>query len=114
MTAVSAFPVQSRGHLTLSLGDTALTFGDLGSTMTLTVGEHSVTLTDPTIPYARTPMRLVREGDCATLLRGGVTLLTLTGIPKAPTEEVPLRIVWKGYDAMIHYFYDLTVATREK
>lgn len=113
MTAVSAFPAKSRGHLTLSLGDTSLTFRDLGMQMTLTAAGRSATFTDPTPPYTRLPMRLVREGGTATLYRGGVVLLTLSDLSKPSAEQVPLRIMWKDYDAMIHYFYDLTVATRE-
>lgn len=113
MTAVSAFPSKSRGHLTLSLGDISLTFECLAARMTLAVGERSVTFTDPTPPYTRLPMRLVREGDTVTLYRGGVVLLRLSDLPKASAEQAPVRIVWEKYDAMIHYFYDLTVATRE-
>ena len=113
MTAVSAFPAKSRGHLTLSLGDISLTFRDLGMQMTLTVAGRSVTFTDPTPPYTRLPMRLVREGGTATLYRGGVVLLTLSGLPEASEDRAPVRIAWEDYDAMIHYFYGLTVATRE-
>jgi hypothetical protein len=58
-------------------------------------------------------MRLVREGDTVTLLRGGIALLSLSGLPEAPKEQAPVRITWKSYHAMIHYFYDLTVATKE-
>ena len=112
MTAVSAFPTESSGFLTLSLGDMSLTFRHFGTDMTLTVGEHSVTLTDPTPPYGRRPMRLVREGSRATLLRGGVVLLTLTGLSAPTGAPAPLSITWSEYHAMIHYFYDLTVATR--
>ena len=113
MTAVSAFPAKSQGHLTLSLGDISLTFRDLGMQMTLTAAGRSATFTDPTPPYTRLPMRLVREGGTVTLYRGGVVLLTLSDLSKPSAEQVPLRIMWKDYDAMIHYFYDLTVATRE-
>ena len=112
MTAVSAFPTESVGHLTLSLGDLSLTFRDFGTHMTLAAGEKSITVTDPTPPYTRLPMRLVREGSTVTLRRGGVVLATLTDATEAPREEVPLRITWKDYHAMIHYFYGLCVATR--
>ena len=113
MTAVSAFPAKSQGHLTLSLGDTSLTFRNLGMQMTLTAAGRSATFTDPTPPYTRLPLRLVREGGTVTLYRGGVVLLTLSDLSKPSAEQVPLCIMWKDYDAMIHYFYDLTVATRE-
>lgn len=113
MTAVSAFPPKGDGELTLSLGDTALTFRAAATEMTLKAGGESVTLSDPTPPFTRRPMRLVREGGRVSLLRGGVTLLSLADVGKAPEERVPLRITWRAYDAMIHYFYGLTVATRE-
>ena len=112
MTAVSAFPTESAGHLTLSLGDLSLTFRDFGTHMTLAAGERSTTFTDPNPPYCRRPMRLVREGSTVTLLRGGVVLATLTDAPTAQKEEAPLRITWKDYHAMIHYFYGISVATR--
>ena len=113
MTAVSAFPKKEGGHLTLSLGDTSLTFESLATKMTLTASGRSVTVTDPTPPYTRLPVRLVRKGSTATLYRGGVVLLTLSDLPEASEDRAPVRIVWEKYDAMIHYFYDLTVATRE-
>lgn len=112
MTAVSAFPAKSHGHLTLSLGDISLTFRDIGTEMTLAVGDRSITATDPTPPFSRRPMRLVREGDTVTLLRGGVPLLSLADVPAAPAASAPLCIAWKDYDAMIHYFYGITVATK--
>lgn len=112
MTAVSAFPTDTAGQLTLSLGLITLTFRKFGTEMTLAVGEQSVTVNDPTPPYRRHPMRLVREGDTLTLTRGGVTLAGLSGLPEAPKEKAPVRITWKDYHAMIHYFYDLTVATK--
>ena len=112
MTAVSAFPTKSRGHLTLSLGDTSLTFRNLGMQMTLAAAGRSATFTDPTPPYTRLPMRLVREGSTVSLYRGGVVLLTLSDLSKPSAEQAPVRIAWEEYDAMIHYFYDLTVATR--
>ena len=112
MTAVSAFPTESQGHLTLSLGDISLTFRHFATHMTLTVGDRTVTVTDPTPPYCRRPMRLVREGDRVTLYRGGIVLLSLTGAPAAASVPAPVRITWKEYHAMIHYFYGLTVATR--
>ena len=112
MTAVSAFPTESAGHLTLSLGDTSLTFRNFGTDMTISAGGQSVAIHDPTPPYCRRPMRLVREGDTVTLYRGGVILGTLSGASEAPRENAPVRITWKEYHAMIHYFYDLTVATK--
>ena len=112
MTAVSAFPTESQGHLTLSLGDISLTFRNFGTDMTLAVGDQSVAIHDPTPPYRRHPMRLVREGDTVTLSRGGVILGTLSGAPEAAKENAPVRIDWKEYHAMIHYFYGLTVAVK--
>ena len=95
MTAVSAFPTESQGHLTLSLGDISLTFRHFATHMTLTVGDRTVTVTDPTPPYCRRPMRLVREGDRVTLYRGGIVLLSLTGAPAAASVPAPVRITWK-------------------
>ena len=113
MTAVCALPKVTDGFLTLSLGDIALTFRHVATSITLSVGDRSITATDPTPPYNRHPMRLVREGNTVTLYRGGITLLSLSSPQEAKREEAPLRITWKNYDAMIHYFYDLTVATKE-
>ena len=113
MTAVSAFPVGISGSLTLSLGDISLTFRNICTHMTLSVGDRSVEINDSTPSYRRTPIRLVREGGTVTLTRGGITLLSLEGASSAPGDKAPLRITWKDYHAMIHYFYDLTVATRD-
>ena len=52
------------------------------------------------------------EGDTVTLSRGGVILGTLSGAPEAAKENAPVRIDWKEYHAMIHYFYGLTVAVK--
>lgn len=111
MTVCTTFPTASGGHLTLSLGDISLTFRALGTHITLTAGERSITFTEKTPPYTRLPMRLVREGDSVTLYRGGIPLLSLSGIQGASEGRAPLGITWERYDAMIHYFYGLTVAT---
>ena len=83
-----------------------------GTAPAVVYDDRTVTVTDPTPPYCRRPMRLVREGDRVTLYRGGIVLLSLTGAPAAASVPAPVRITWKEYHAMIHYFYGLTVATR--
>ena len=90
-----------------------LTFRHFGTHITLSVGERSISFTDPTPTYRRIPMRLARRGDSVTLYRGGIPLLSLSSLPAAQSVQAPLRIVWKDYHAMIHYFYDLCVATAE-
>lgn len=113
MTTVGAFPPSGEAYLTLSLGEISLTFRKIGTHLTLTVGDRSIAVSDPTPPYRPTAVRLVRAGDTVTLYRGGIALLSLSGLPEAPKDQAPVRITWQSYHAMIHYFYDLTVATKE-
>ena len=113
MTAVCALPPENGATLTLSLGEITLSFSDVCTRMTLSVGDRSISFTDPTPPYRRCTMRLVREGDSLTLYRGGIALASLAGLPNGKREAAPLCIRWKDYHAMIHYFYGLTVATKE-